>query len=333
MYPSADQINELIQSSKKIVIIQADNPDGDSLGSSVALEQILTLANKDPLMFCGVSIPSYLQYIPGWDRVNSELPSNFDLSIIVDTSAISLLDSLTKKNLLGKVRSRPCIIIDHHTTEKTIDFATISLNIPTACATGEVIYELAKQLNWANSKIGNDVIAAAILSDSLGLTVSSVSARSVHIIGELVETGVSLSALENARRDHMRKSSELVHYKGQLLERIEYFNQDKLALLTIPWKEIEQYSPFYNPAILALDDMRLTINTIIAVVLKEYPNGKITGKIRSNYGYPLANKLAEKFGGGGHEYASGFKLTDNIDLNDLKQQLIVKCQELFNESV
>lgn len=333
MYPEAKQIKELVDGVKRILIIQPDNPDGDSLGSSLGLEQIFYSLGKETTMICGVNLSNYLHYIPGWDRVETEFSAKFDLSIIVDTSAISLLDNLTKHLSLATLKSKPCIIIDHHQTEATPSFATIRLNIPSAAATAEVIYELATQLNWSINLAGKNSLAAAILSDSLGLTAGSVTARTVHIIGELVEAGVSLASLENARRDMNRKSPEIVHYKGQLLQRIEYFDDNRLALLTIPWSEIEQYSPIYNPAILALEDMRLTTNTLIAIVLKQYLNGKITGKIRSNLGTPIANKLAESFGGGGHEYASGFKILDSKPFEQIKQDIIIRAKELYSETI
>ncbi len=333
MYAEAKKIKQLVEQAKKILIIQPDNPDGDSLGSSLALEQILASLNKDTIMVCGVNIPNYLQYFTGWDRVEpAALPTNFDISIIVDTSSISLLENLTKHIDIASIKSKPCIVIDHHVSEASIDFAQVRLNVPTAAATSEVIYELSQQLNWNINLAAMNAIASAILSDSLGLTTNSTTARTVHIIGELIEKGVSLSQLENARRDTIRKSPEIVHYKGQLLERIEYFDNNKLALLIIPWEEIEKYSPLYNPSVLALDDMRLTTDTLVAIVLKLYPDGHITGKIRSNYGFPVAAKLAEKFGGGGHDYASGFKITDK-HIDELKTLLIEATREIINETV
>src|SRR5690606_3664626 len=144
------------------------------------------------------------------------------------------------------------------------------------------------------------------------------SARSIQIISELVERGVSLTKLDNARRSMIRKSPELVHYKGRLLQRVEYFNDNRVATVTIPWKEIEQYSPLYNPSVLVIDDMRLSEGTEVAVAFKVYKDGKVTAKIRSNYGYPVAGRLAEAFGGGGHAYASGFKVTDGRPFEDVK---------------
>lgn len=332
MYPEAETIKKLVDEAKSILIIQADNPDGDSLGSSLALEQIFAALGKETTMVCGVNLPTYLQYFPGWDRVEQDLPSHFDLSVIVDTSAVSLLESLTKHIGLAAIKSKPTIIIDHHASENTIDFATVRLNIPTAAATSEVIYELTRQLGYECNQQCINAMAAAILSDTMGLTADYTSARTVHIIGELVEAGVSLSALENARRDTIRKSPELVRYKGQLLQRIEYYLDNRLALLSIPWEEIEKYSPLYNPSMLALDDMRLTTDTKIAVVLKQYPDGRITGKLRSNYGNPIAGKLAEKFGGGGHDYASGFKVSGK-DIAEIKQDIMTYCRELLDETI
>ena len=327
---AVDEFKRLVDEATKILILQADNPDGDSLGSAIALEQILMLKNKQTDLFCAIKLPSYLSYMKGWDRVSSDVPDNFDLCIIVDTSAQALIENATKLIPLTKLSKKPLIVIDHHITKATIDFANLSILDPKSAATGEVIYKLSKQAGYELNQTALDSLTAAILSDTLGLTTDNTTSETVYAVAEMVEKGVSLSALESARRSTQRKSPQMVKYKGQLLERIEYFASDRVALLVIPWEEIEKYSPEYNPAMLALDDMRLTTNTQIAIVLKIYPDGKITGKIRSNHGSPLAAKLAENFGGGGNEYASGFKLLDNEDPKTVKNAVIAKATELLD---
>ena len=89
-----EKIKQLVDDAQKIVIIQADNPDADSLGSSLPLEHILGDLGKSVYLYCGVDIPGYLRYVDGWDRVLSELPSTFDLSIIVDASTYILFDQI-----------------------------------------------------------------------------------------------------------------------------------------------------------------------------------------------------------------------------------------------
>ena len=78
-----DKVKNLIDQSQKIVVIQAENPDGDSLASSLALEEILTDTGKDVVLFCQIEIPKYLRYIQGWDRVTFDWPTDRDLAIIV----------------------------------------------------------------------------------------------------------------------------------------------------------------------------------------------------------------------------------------------------------
>ena len=324
------ELGQAVDKAGKIVVVQADNPDADSLASALALEQIFGELDKDVYLYCGVDMPSYLKYIPGSDRVGSELPKQFDLSVIVDTSSDSLLEQLDKTGSKGWLASKPCAIIDHHATEPTITFANIIVNRQ-AVATAEVIYEIATQQKWPLNKQAKELLAVGIMSDSLGLTSESTSARSIHIIAELVEGGVAMAELENARRESMRREPELIPYKGRLLERIEFLDNGRIAAITIPQEEIDKYSPLYNPPMLVIDDMRLARGVDLAVAFKTYRDGKITAKIRCNFGIGIADKIAEHFGGGGHPYAAGFKIQDGRDFSQLKSEFISVASNLLDE--
>ncbi len=323
-------MNGLIESSQKIVIIQADNPDGDSLASALALEQILGDLGKEPWLYCGVNIPTYLRYLAGWDRVSDELPQQFDLSIIVDTSSETLLGKLAETAQMMWLKSKPAIVIDHHEGDQSISFATNSIN-ESAVATGELIYEIAKQLHWPLSHSAMTMLATSIMADSRGLTTDKTSARSIHVIAELVEKGVSIPELEAARRASMRRPAELVTYKGVLLQRVEYLADNRVATVTIPWQEIEKYSHAYNPTMLVIEDMLLAENARIAIGFKQYPDGKITAKLRANYGSPIAGELAAHFGGGGHPYAAGFKITDGRLFSEIKSECTKLASDLLDK--
>ena len=329
-YNEAVQIAKIIDDVKTIVVVQADNPDADSLASALALEQILGDAGKIIHLYCGVDLPSYLRYLPGADRVVTELPNLFDASIIVDTGSEALLEQLKIKGQKSWIASKPAIVIDHHRSKPTIDYAAI-MCIQPAVATGEVIYELSSQLGWTINPRAKELLTMAILSDSLGLTSEATSARSIHIIAELVEGGVELAELESARRETMRREPELIAYKGRLLERVEFHDNGRVATITIPWAEIEKYSPLYNPPMLVMDDMRLAKGADLAIAFKVYKDGRVTGKIRANYKKGVADKLAEHFGGGGHSYAAGFKITDGRSLQDVKTECIKMASKLLDE--
>ncbi|HSH55872.1 MAG TPA: DHH family phosphoesterase [Candidatus Limnocylindrales bacterium] len=328
-YSETETIKTIIENASTILVMQADNPDADSLGSALALEEMLGDLGKQVHLYCGVHIPDYLHYIPGWDRVSTEVPISFDASIIVDTSADSLFGILNDSAARPLVASKPCIVIDHHAVEPSIPYASVVLN-PTAVATGEVLYELAQQLDWPLNAGARRALLAAIMSDSLGLTSEGTSPRSIHIVAELAEAGTSIAELEASRRELMRKSPELLAYKGRLLERVEYHANGRIAIITIPWAEIEQYSYAYNPSMLVLDEMRNVTNVQVALAFKVYNDGKITAKIRCNYGSAIAADLAKQFGGGGHPYASGFKIVNKRPFIEVKNDCIKAAGQLLD---
>lgn len=327
-YPEAGQIAKILEDAQHIVIIQADNPDADSLASSLALEQILGEAGKQVTMYCGVDMTKYLEYIPGWDRVVKDLPSQFDAAILVDCSSITLLEQLQKTNQIGALRTRPFIIIDHHDVENDVTINATALVDTASVATGEVIFNLSQQLNWKLDTTSASLLATSIMADSLGLTTESTSAASIHTLAELVELGANLAALESKRREFSAKSIDIITYKGKLLQRIEYFCDNQLAIVAIPWEEIQTYSPFYNPSVLALEELRMAEGVKLAIAIKLYPDGKITGKLRCNYGVRIAGQVAEHFGGGGHASAAGFK-TSEWSYDNLKNELIKITTELL----
>jgi Exopolyphosphatase-related proteins len=306
-----DKAKGLINSAQKIIIIQAENPDGDSLGSTLALEEILGNLGKKVILYCPVEIPKYMRYISGWDRIVDDFDTSSDLAIIVDTKAEVLLSKVLE--VIGVrhfLETHTVLVIDHHVTESNLSF-THTLLAEEAVATSEVIYGLATDAGWVINQQAAENLLVAIMGDSLGLTTQNVSPRTFFIAGKLTELGASNSDIEKRRHEYMKKSAEILKYKGALIERIEYFLDGKLALIRIPWEEIQEYSDKYNPSVLVLDEMRLVEGVEIGVAIKTYPDGKLTGKLRSNS--PISATVASFFGGGGHEYAAGFRVYESID--------------------
>jgi len=320
-YEEADQIDKKINESNKILIVQADNPDADSLGSALALEQILFKMGKDTTLYCGVNMPSYLHYFQGWDRVSNDIPSDIDLSILVDASSESLMETLARNSQKNIFQKKPLIVLDHHVTKSTIQNADVICN-KEVVSTGELIYELSLMLNWTLNDDARENLVSSIMSDSMGLNSEATSARSIEIVSKLVGESVSMAKLDARRREFMKKSSDMLSYKADLIKRIEYHDEGRIATITIPWSEIERYSNEYNPSMLVLDEMRLVEGVQVVIAFKTYNDGRITGKIRCNYGYSIANRLAEQFNGGGHKYASGFKINKSSGFNEVKKQVI-----------
>lgn len=299
------QATDLIANAQKIIVIQAENPDGDSLASSLALEELLSDLGRDVRLYAPVEIPKYLRYVPGWDRVDNTFDTKADLAIIVDTSADVLLSKvLEAPGVRHFLETHPVVVIDHHISESTLSFDHATI-IEEAAATGEIIYRLAAKNNWTINEQAAEHMLAAILSDSLGLSTQSVTGDTLRVAAALVDLGAAPSVIETRRRQLMKKSPEILAYKGELIGRIEYLLDGKLALVHVPWDDIQRYSDQYNPSALVIDEMLLVEAVNVAVAIKTYPDGKITGKIRANL--PIAEQIASFFGGGGHNYAAGFR--------------------------
>lgn len=308
MFESAQK---LIDNAHKITVIQAENPDGDSLASSLALEEILGDQNKEVLLYCPVEIPKYMRYITGWDRVTQDFDTSSDLAIIVDTTADVLISKLYEEpGARHYLETHDVLVIDHHITEPTLVFDHTLLT-QDVVATSHVIYNLSMVAGWPiNAQAAEDMLIA-LMSDSLGLTTPNVTPETYHFAGKLAALGASNTEIENRRREFMKKSPDILAYKGKLIEQIEYYLDGALAVVRVPWEDIQAYSDKYNPGALIGDELRLVENVALSVVIKTYPDGKVTGRLRGNL--PIAEQVAGFFGGGGHAYAAGFRVYDEYD--------------------
>lgn len=323
-------IAELVAGSHKIVLLQADNPDADSLGSALALEQLLGELGKEVHLYCGVDMPGYLKYLSGWDRVSTELPSSFDLSIIVDASTMTLFQKLAESGKQGWVASKPCIVLDHHAeVDNLIPFATVNITDTGVSSTGELIYKLAKKLSWPLDAISAEFIMTSILGDTQGLSNDLTTAETYRVMAELTELGVNRPALEEKRREMSKMHPDIFRYKARLIERTEFHVDNQLAIVDIPHDEIMEYSPLYNPNALIQFEHLQTEGVLVSVAIKHYADGKVTAGIRCNTAAPIAGQLAEHFGGGGHKYSAGFKIMEGKTLNQVRSGCITKVTELL----
>lgn len=308
-----DTAKKLIDDAQSIVVIQAENPDGDSLGSALALEEILSDVGKAVSLYCAIDIPKYMHYINGWDRVTNEWPKDADLAIIVDTtSQLLIAKALEKPDVKHFLEHNPVLVIDHHAdVESDLPFAHTLINDERAVATGESIYRLADEAGWTINPQAAEHLFISIQADSLGLTTPATTAESYRVAAELVGLGANPSVIEGRRREYMKKPADILAYKGELIGRIEYLLDGQLAIVHIPWEDIQEYSDRYNPSVLVMDEMRLVEGVKVAVAIKTYPDGKLTGKLRTNS--PVAHHIAGFFGGGGHDYSAGFKVFEQYD--------------------
>ena len=318
---------EFLAGKEKICVIQAENPDGDSLGSAIALDYLLS--DREVSLYCPVNVPKYLHYFADWSRVSNEFDYQADGYITVDTAAEVLLSKLLDDAAIkNKLYSAPVLVIDHHETPDDLNFPHEAI-IEARPSCTEVIYRIAKDQKIKIDKPAAEAIFQGLLSDTLGLTSSNVTAETFEIAADLTNLGAKIADLEERRREFMKKSPRILDYKADLIRRIEYALDGELATVHITWDDIREYSDEYNPNVLILEEMRLVEGVKVAVAIKTYPDGKVTGKIRCTSGVMIADKIAGYFGGGGHPYAAGFRTYDTT-YEDVVADLVKIIPEMLD---
>ncbi len=324
-----DKFSEFLAGKEKICVIQAENPDGDSLGSAVALDYLLK--DKQVSLYCPVDIPKYLHYFEDWARVENEFDFRADGYIIVDTAATVLLSKLLDDAAIkNRLYSAPVFVIDHHETADDLDFPHEAI-IETLPSCTNLIYKIAVDQKIPVEKPAAEAMMQGLMSDTLGLTSSNVSAETFETAAGLSRCGAVISELEEKRREFMKKSPRILDYKADLIKRVEYSLDGELATVHIPWDDIREYSDEYNPNVLILEELRMVEGVKVAVAIKTYPDGKITGKVRCSAEADIADKVAGYFGGGGHPYAAGFRTYDT-NYEEVVQDLIKIIPEILNET-
>ena len=329
------KLQELLQPAHKILLIIANNPDADSVGSALALAEIMRDLNKEASLYCQVEIPRYLRFLAGWQQIMKELPVDYDVAIMVDNSVQSLLQNKQSNAVLEFLQRKPLVILDHHASGSDIEKALI-YNQPEMVATGELIYNVAQKLNWPLNQEAATLLAASILSDSLGFSSQSMvqNSRPLKVVAALVDLGVNLALLNDERLKWQQVPVKYIDLKADLLKRIRFQDKNQIAYLVVEHEEIKECGNFFNPTIV-LDEMRFFENVKVSLGFKKYQDqfgnlNRLTLRIRCYDQTSIAQELAETFSGGGHPYAAGVKWEGSqLDITSIRESVLKKTAELL----
>lgn len=298
-----EDIKKLVDDAQTILILQPDNPDGDSQGSALGLEELIGDLGKKPLLYSYKPSENYLHIFEGWDRVSQTFPKQFDLTILVDTSSANLLVNTLEKHG-AELAAKPFIAIDHHSTESNLTIASHVLADPKAASTGEQVVQLANAAGWKINPQAADKLAGAIIFDSLNLTNEMTNYGTVQALADCVKAGAVLSDFNARKRSTQSISPALETVKGKLLASVEYAFDDRLAIATIDAETMATYKDEHDPCDLIIWEMQWVKGVEVAIVFKHYKT-KIKASMRARR--PIARELAEAFEGGGHARAAAFR--------------------------
>ncbi|MCS7176863.1 MAG: DHH family phosphoesterase [Candidatus Kapabacteria bacterium] len=316
---------QLLCQSRSIVLTTHIHPDGDGIGSALALWHYLRQQGKDVRIILHSSVPAPLRFLPGAEEIeqwkvaeHKAIVGTADVIVVVDTSELSRLGALAQSVANSPARK---VVIDHHLSPQP--FADVYVIDPTACATGELVWRFLRFLGgpYRQREIGI-ALYTAIMTDTGSFAYSNTSAAAHRTVAELVELGVDIPTVH----DHVFHSWSLARMRllGEVLAGMELYHGGRVCLLVVP-REAFLRTGAVEEDIEGFAQYTLSVEGVqIGLLVVELPmEGGIKVSFRSRAGISV-HELAAEFGGGGHEHAAGARIS-NGELPEVCQRLVERA--------
>jgi phosphoesterase RecJ-like protein len=297
------RISDEILRRQRFLLTSHARPDGDSIGSQLAMAFALDALGKSVRIVNADPAPDHYQDFPGMDRIEiaSDVDATVDAVIVMECSDLS-------RTGLGGLDDHFLINIDHHAGNRM--YGAVNWHDESAAACGEMVFDIIRELRVP---LGLEIathIYLAILTDTGSFHHSNITPRTFDICRQTVEAGVNPAAM--ARRVFDSNSFGKLKLIGALLDSMELADEGRLAILYMDEAMLLACGCTHNDTE-GLINLPLTAREIQAVVFfKVGPAGEVRVSMRSKYDVDVRS-VASVFGGGGHKNASGFTVTEPLD--------------------
>ena len=290
-------INRLNRASD-IAVYCHTNPDGDALGSMLALTLALERTGKQVSAYCDSPVPDKYKSLKGSDRVQTPVKRAHELAVSVDCSSLDRLGLCSKSFLSAHSR----MAIDHHASFER--FADICLVDGGASACAELIFALLKQMKLIDADIAA-LLFGAIVTDSGCFSFSNTTKRTHEIAGELLSYGFDMNdVIYRVYRSSAKKKFDL---KTRVLSKARFFEDDKIALILFSQADFDatntngEHTEGIVSELIDIDSVQVAY-ALSEVGVRHY---KLSVRTKS----PIdADEIARTFGGGGHKSAAGCRI-------------------------
>jgi phosphoesterase RecJ-like protein len=317
-HPSpVEAIAEVFRNHQSFVLLSHVRPDGDAIGSQLALGFSLMAIGKTVFLINEDGLPENLAFLPGADRIATPPadPLDIEVAIALDTAT---KPRLGERALHAASNAKIWINIDHHISNPK--YGDINHIDATSPATGEILYNLITALEMPIPLESRDAIYVAISTDTGSFQYPSTTARTYRIAADLIDRGLDVGTL-NSRTydDHPYRRVELMR---ALLNTLARSDNGVLA----HWELRDQtridldLRPEDSEGL--IDIIRAIRGVQLAVFLEELPDGKVRVSMRSKDKRIDVCKIATVFGGGGHSLAAGIRMPGPLD--EAKQKLLAE---------
>lgn len=313
-------INEIINTINKnnsFLITSHISPDGDALGSVIALGLILKNLNKKVIYHIDPSIGDKYSFLTQIEDISSDsdiADENYDVGICLDCSDTNHLFGTNILKQCTKI-----VNIDHHISNKF--YGDINLVDSKAGATGEIIYELLSFIKINLNKNIAIALYTAIVTDTGNFKYSNATSKTHFIVSELLKQPFEAWKINKKIFDEHKKSK--VFLLGKAINNLQFFLDDKLAITILTQNDLQEVGAPPDEVEGLINIGRDIIGVEVSILLKENNTNEYKIGFRSNK-YVDVGEIALELGGGGHSRASGCIMSGN------KDEIINKLKAIFS---
>ena len=303
---SIAEICEQLNSANRIAVFCHARPDGDALGSGMALTCALNNAGKYAVMCCDDTVPEKYCFLEKMSEVKSKLPENvqFDTLICVDCADVNRIGSFSNAFVSFKGTK---INIDHHISNKKFADYNCVVECPATC---QLMTEIFLQAGFEIDREIADLLMLGLISDSGNFTHNDVTDKTFQTASLLRKHGADVNTINYQMFSRQTKARALLF--GKVINSIRFALEDKLAYVIVPLDYFGQ-SGVDSAITEGFVDFPLTIDGVeVSVSLLEVKKHQYKISLRSK-GKVNVNAVAGTFGGGGHILASGCMLNGELE--------------------
>lgn len=320
------RIAQLIEQAQTIALCSHTNPDGDTLGSELALS--LMIQQKWPgknlalLLADDEEVPRIYQFLPGSQDLVCAKQYTYapDVFIGLDMPTINR----THYGQAVAERAGAIAVIDHHPTDET--FGCPQVTRASAAATGILVAQFAQACDITITPDIANCLFCALVTDTGRFQYQNADAEAFEMASMLVDAGASPSEISLHVYQSFRV--EYLHLQSIVMGRIVTFSQGKIAYSYATQDDIERTGAKQDETDGLIDLVRSAEGSQVVLFLKETTDGKVRGNLRAKGDYDVS-KVAREMGGGGHVAAAGF--TADGDIDDVLTDVLPRLQALVRE--
>jgi len=311
------QLSKLFSTADNILLIAHINPDGDAIGSQIALYQFLTSQGRKVSMLAPNYLQEFLKWMEGSDHISVFIQDRKKCRSLINSADLIVMLDFNQPNRMGEAEelviasNAKKVLIDHHLDP--LQFADITISESSMCSTCELVHELICELNGSAfmNKAYAEALYTGIITDTGNFEYGSYTSRTLRIVADLLETGIQKEKILNLIYNNF--SAERLRLQGFALNtRMVVLPELQSAYIFLTKEDLKEYNHVKGDTE-GFVNMPLSIKGICFSTLFIEKEGFIKLSFRSKGTFPSNEIASQYFSGGGHMNASGGEYYDTLE--------------------